>query len=230
MTATAVNERPFVLTDEEVRESLASREAVISRPIKELPPRGRAQHTDPGCLGIFDDDGRGLGSFWFLDAGRKPMARLDVYEVPGNPWQYPLPAGERHPKVFQIDCPFGKPGDRLWVREAFVELLAVSPATDEPVPIGPGERLLEPPTKRADGAWNFDGKVIAYRANSAVEFCDGDGFSGEMANREDMPRWKAARQMPREYSRLTLEVAGVRVERAEDGPWQWVAGVRRLDD
>lgn len=118
-----------------------------------------------------------------------------------------------------VRCPFGRPGDRLWVRETWAELIAVSPATDRPMPIGPGERLIDPPTKwrnsRGQYSWNYDGKVVAYRANSNVEFCDGDGFTCEFSNREDMPKWKPSIHMPRWASRITLEVTGIRVERLQ---------------
>jgi hypothetical protein len=117
-------------------------------------------------------------------------------------------------------CPHGKPGDLLWVRETWAECIAVSPATDEPVEVGPGERLIEEPTfwtdERGRKRWHYDGRVIVYRANSSVEFCDGDGFSGEMANRSDMPRWRPSIHMPRWASRLTLEITGVRLERLQE--------------
>ena len=112
------------------------------------------------------------------------------------------------------------PGDVIWARETWVKLSAVSPATDEPMPIGPGEQLIEPPTfyidRRGNKRWDYDGTVIAYRANSDVEFCDGDGFSGEMANKNDMPRWRPNIHMPKEYARLFGRVTDMRLVRVQD--------------
>jgi hypothetical protein len=70
-------------------------------------------------------------------------------------------------------CPYGAPGDRLWVRETW---------------------------RRAQ-----DG-VLYYRA------CTGDdSFDGNA--------WKPSIHMPRAYSRITLEITSVRVERVQDiGP------------
>lgn len=116
-------------------------------------------------------------------------------------------------------CPYGQAGDRLWVRETWVELLHTSPATDEPV-LCEGDKLIKHATSWVDGKgrkrWNYDGKVIAYRATSPIEFCDGDGFGGEFANRDDMPRWRPSIHMPRWACRVVLEVTGVRVERLQD--------------
>lgn len=113
-----------------------------------------------------------------------------------------------------------RPGDVIWVRETWVELLAVSPASDNPIPIGPGEQLIDPPTsyidRRGNKRWNHDGTVIAYRANSDVEFCDGDGFSGDMAAKDDMPHWRPSIHMPREYARLFGRVTGVKLVRVQD--------------
>ncbi len=113
-----------------------------------------------------------------------------------------------------------RPGDVIWVREAWAELTAVSPATDEPIPIGPGEQLIEPPTfymdRKGNKRWNYDGTVIAYRANSDVVFCDGDGFSGEMAEKGDIPHWRPSIHMPKKYARLLLQVTGVKLVRVQD--------------
>ncbi|MGE9984866.1 hypothetical protein [Desulfovibrio sp. SGI.169] len=113
-----------------------------------------------------------------------------------------------------------RPGDVIWVREAWAELTAVSPATGEPIPIGPGEQLIEPPTfymdRKGYKRWNYDGTVIAYRANSDVMFCDGDGFSGEMADKDDMPHWRPSIHMPKEYARLFGRVTGVKLVHVQD--------------
>lgn len=112
------------------------------------------------------------------------------------------------------------PGDVIWARETWVKLLAVSPASDEPISVGPGEQLIEPPTFYIDRSgnkrWNYDGTIIAYRANSNVEFCDGDGFSGDMANKDDMPRWCPNIHMPRRYARIFLRVTDVKLTRVQD--------------
>lgn len=119
-----------------------------------------------------------------------------------------------------IHCPYGVPGDRLWVRETWVPLLAVSPASDAPNEWGdrPFKRTEEPTFWTDDNGrtrWHYSGTDIVWRADGEVEFCDGDGFSEEShsANRDDLPRWRPSIHMPRWASRLTLEVTGVRVQR-----------------
>lgn len=132
-------------------------------------------------------------------------------------------------------CPYGVPGDRLWVRETWAKVRAVSPATGAPIALGDGERLIKAPTSWTDEEgrtrWNHDGEVIAYRASSSIEFCDGDGFSGEMADRDGMPRWRPSIHMPRALSRITLEVTSVRVERLQDitEADAWREGIEELD-
>lgn len=114
-----------------------------------------------------------------------------------------------------LNCPFGAPKDKLWVREAWSKLLHTSPATDEPM-LCEGDRLIEHATRDSKGRWNYDGVVIAYRATSDVEFCDGDGFSGEFADKHDMPRWKPSIHMPRWACRLLLTNKDVWAERLQD--------------
>ncbi|WP_343627406.1 hypothetical protein [Comamonas aquatica] len=147
----------------------------------------------------------------------KPVKHPDL----GNLYTPGALVMEREPQhVIDRACPLGRPGDRIYVRETWADLIAVSPSTDEPMAIGPGERLIEAPTSWTDDKgrtrWHFDGQVIAYRANSNVEFCDGDGFTGEFADKSDMPRWRPSIHMPKEFARIWLEITGVRVERLQD--------------
>lgn len=115
-----------------------------------------------------------------------------------------------------VKCPYGVPGDRLWVRETWVEVCAVSPASDAPNEWGdrPFKRIEEPTP--SGNRWHYDGRDVVWRADGPVEFCDGDGFSNESADRDDMPRWRPSIHMPRWASRLTLEIESVRVERVQD--------------
>ena len=110
-------------------------------------------------------------------------------------------------------------GDRIWVRETWVELLHTSPATDSPL-LCAGDKLIEHATHYTDAngnlRWRYDGRVISYRATSDVEFCDGDGFVGEDADQNDMPRWRPSIHMPRWASRITLEITDVRVQRVQE--------------
>ena len=160
-----------------------------------------------------------------LFSGPMVRALLDVTKtqtrraVKPQPTVYARAGADALARLMLPHCPYGKPGDLLWVRETWVDLLAVSPATDQPMPIGDGERLIEAPTFWLDDQgrkrWNYDGKVIAYRANSDVEFCDGNGFGGDMADKDDMPRWRPSIHMPRWASRLTLRITDVRVQRLQ---------------
>lgn len=151
-------------------------------------------------------------------AGTKTVTRRIVKPQPALPDTLTkitnLPSGFIDYAGRAIRCPYGV-GQRLWVRETWVELLHTSPASDEPF-LCEGDKLIEPATRRPDGGWNYDGRVIAYRATSDVEFCDGDGFSGDSADKSDMPRWRSPIHMPRWASRLTLEIVSVRVERLQE--------------
>lgn len=152
---------------------------------------------------------------WMQDAdgGQSPEIpqQFDGYQD-----MVPITAG--HVESY-CHCPYGQPGDELWVRETWVECLHTSPGTDQPH-VCDGDKLIEHATQYegSDGKkhWRYDGRVICYRATSDVEFCDGDGFTGDMANRDDMPRWRPSIHMPRWASRITLAVTDVRVERLQD--------------
>lgn len=89
-------------------------------------------------------------------------------------------------------CPYGAPGDRLWVKESHAL-------------IWPG---ADPPDDPRDNR-------VEYRADT-----DGVSPPGEwpLDQRKDpaCPRWRPSIHMPRWASRLTLEVTGVRVERVQD--------------
>ena len=133
------------------------------------------------------------GAFWD-HAGWRPVVdggRVDRWEdVDGR--LAPIGAGAPRPT-----CPYGKPGDRLWVREAF--------------------------------AWNIDtkgGQCITFRADEtsrsvmAEEGGEGDpvglGGAAKIHAFDVWPvRWRPSIHMPRQESRIALEVKAVRVERLQ---------------
>jgi hypothetical protein len=110
-------------------------------------------------------------------------------------------------------CPYGKPGDRLWVRETFA--IEHSVESDQPPPHNDGRPLKRRPADDCDAIqplW----RQAHYRATDpAPELVYEDGPAG---GREDEigARWRPSIHMPRWASRITLEVTGVRVERLRD--------------
>ncbi len=97
-------------------------------------------------------------------------------------------------------CPYGVPGDRLWVREAHQAVWFSedyeSGSCDEWGPIVPF-----PETKEAAG------KSLQYRAD----------YKNDVCSTEDRGwPWRPSIHMHRWASRITLEVTGVRVERVQD--------------
>lgn len=89
---------------------------------------------------------------------------------------------------FDVYCPYGKPSDRLWVRETWAALYSDHSAMYGPL-------LGRKPSH------------IAYRGDHADP--NGDGPDNPMP-------WRPSIHMPRWASRITLEVTGVRVERVQD--------------
>lgn len=91
-------------------------------------------------------------------------------------------------------CPYGQPGDLLWVRETHSLHQTHGQHRGDDKRWGPWGGL---PTKVSP-----DGTQIA---------CYREGF-----DRCDGGRWRPSIHMPRWASRITLEVTGVRVERLQD--------------
>ena len=95
-----------------------------------------------------------------------------------------------------LKCPYGQPGDRLWVRETWG-------VGSRPHPFGDYEGI----EYRADEA--FLGKndhLDCYKVTTPDDVCLCDYRSG----------WRPSIHMPRWASRITLEIADVRVERLHD--------------
>jgi hypothetical protein len=90
-----------------------------------------------------------------------------------------------------LRCPYGKKGDRLWVKETWA---AIWPDLD-PVPLRECN--------------------IEYRADSNAPY-PGEWPADEARANPDAPKWRPSIYMPRWASRLTLEVTGVKVERVQD--------------
>lgn len=114
----------------------------------------------------------------------------EVRHVDGAPHHFLI--GAQAP-IEKLRCPYGQPGDRLWVREAH----AIFPAHGQHR--GDGKRW---------GPWgglpttvSEDGKLIAYYR---------DGF-----DRCNPGRWRPSIHMPRWACRLVLEITDVRVERLQ---------------
>ncbi len=97
-----------------------------------------------------------------------------------------------------LRCPYGQPGDRLWVRESWAEVPRHEPQTDE------------------DQPYREDGRIVVYAADphweGSRQFLCADGVL-RWARPE---RWRPSIHMPRWASRITLEITGVRVERLQD--------------
>ncbi len=90
-------------------------------------------------------------------------------------------------------CPYGNPGDRLWVRETFHTSLIGDAGTAITYKSGPETTNEEP--------WhNFTSSVEAY----------------EWTAQKYKKHWMPSIHMPRWASRIDLEVTGVRVERLND--------------
>ncbi|MEQ9830587.1 hypothetical protein [Pectobacterium versatile] len=91
---------------------------------------------------------------------------------------------------FRWDCPFGQPGDRLWVREAF---RVMGKATDV-------ARLM-------------------YKASERNSFTESTRtVPVDVCTKQSSQKWTPSIHMPRWASRITLEITDVRVEKLKHIP------------
>ena len=97
-------------------------------------------------------------------------------------------------------CPYGQPGDRLWVRETWQ---------------GP---LLQEHEIDADPDWHYPSNLNQYKNPQHCEYAADGGPKPEYTDADDVMRqgWRPSIHMPRWASRITLEITSVRVERLQD--------------
>lgn len=111
-------------------------------------------------------------------------------------------------KLKEIKCPFGKVGDRLWVRETFVledtqDYHGEQEMPDEGVPIQRHEE-----SSVCDSYW----LIPHYRATEPDAQIQCYDQSEENWDRHGT-KWTPSIYMPRWASRITLEITDIRVER-----------------
>lgn len=94
------------------------------------------------------------------------------------------------PLLLPRNCPYGKVGDRLWVRETWQQIYKTHG--------GKHEDWATVPTRQLSPHWQ--GTRLLYSATHAED---------------EPPKWRPSIHMPRWASRITLEVTGVRVEQVQ---------------
>ena len=95
----------------------------------------------------------------------------------------------------QIHCPYGQPGDRLWVRETW------APFGDYVLFRADGEEYLSP-CETPGGGYPEN-----CRHHPGCEACTAEGT---------LIKWRPSIHMPRWASRITLKIKSIRVERVHD--------------
>lgn len=161
-----MKERPIIMGGESIRAILEGRKTQTRRVIK--PPAAEGtEWANENCTGTFTDC-MSVVCARFYKEGFLPRFS---------------------------ECPYGKPGERLWVRETFACVID-------------GKRGI---------LYRVDQSFHTIAPNEAAK------EQWEMANRRglknapiQLPIWKPSIHMPRWASRLTLELCRVRVERLQE--------------
>jgi len=124
----------------------------------------------------------------------KPQPPANAHQV--ETWHHPdtkprfftwTTAGEISDQWEPLPCPYGQPGEKLWVRETWMDLLGTG-------------------IERKTG----DHGRYAYAADTPP------GSYGDDQRKAYGLKWRPSIHMPRAASRITLEVTDVRVERLGD--------------
>lgn len=107
-----------------------------------------------------------------------------------------------------IRCPYGKPGDLLWVRETWGDVnLEGAPGIAYRADDDVRDLMAEPSFHDEHGAFNYDDERIKPYAFAVWSSDLIGGVEG---------RWRQSIHMPRWAARILLEVIAVRVERLHD--------------
>ena len=154
-----MKERPILFSAPMVRAILSGSKSQTRRVVKPQPTEGGLEWAT-ACGGDFA-------------AWQDPLLLLDEHSEDGGPCQR--------------KCPYGRIGEKLWVRETWMDLLGTG-------------------IERKTG----DHGRYAYAADTPP------GSYGDDQRKAYGLKWRPSIHMPRAASRITLEVTGVRVERLQD--------------
>ena len=139
--------------------------------------------------------------------GRKTQTRRVVKPQPDEVFERSgdvLLAWGEEARSVSVQCPYGAPGDLLWVRETHAYIW--------PAPVDNGmvyddEHPEGRPIRR-------DECEVEYRADTGNAY-PGDWPPEDARGNSEAPKWSPSIFMPRWASRLTLRVTDVRVERLQ---------------
>ena len=148
-----------------------------------------------------------------LDGRKSQTRRVAKLNISGRLGRFSSQWHPEHPGAIAA-CPYGQPGDRLWVRETWA------------------------------GANSEDGPCVLYRANDDRRYLVQESYPVNYAKYPGVDfaqwaadvesgaegRWRPSIHMPRWASRITLEITDVRVQRVQDiGEEDAIAeGIREL--
>jgi hypothetical protein len=175
-TTTATKERPILFSASMVRAILDDQKTQTRRVVKMPPNFEQFTHLR------------------FAQGAEAPENTFIVY------W---LEHGKEECGGTFFSCPYGKPGDRLWVRETHCMESSKEVAYDPPFNDG------RPIRHHDDEHWGPWWEQPHYRATDPTpELGIGTGDPGV--------KWRPSIFMPRWASRITLEITAVRVERLQN--------------
>lgn len=172
-----MSERPIIMTSDSINQIIHSGKRQTRRVVRPQPP---AEWHEP-------EEGiawRGPG------AGFTGRQRVIVGEHLGEPI-----VGEEDVAFPVAVCPYGVPGDRLWVKETWARVGVVT----------------DPESGYVEGAFDDPNGRVWY----ASDFAD-DWEPGRMSREERGFTWRTPIFMPRKLSRLTLVITEIRAERLQE--------------
>lgn len=205
-----MNEHPILFSGEMVRAILEGRKTQTRRAVKFKTPSGR-RTNDPTFQAMEHltmksvyPMPKGGFVFWDSEPSEKVKEFSDkVYANSKDDWY----------------CPYGQPGDRLWVRETWkINSFAEGPIEFQYKVDG---AILEENDEFA-GTSRYDSwyERVCWRAEQYLKktnyAIDEDSGMYEWANGQSPLPWQSSIFMPRWASRITLEIVSIRVQRVQD--------------
>lgn len=153
--------------------------------------------------------------------GGKGLSPVEPYHTPQGKWTWVLAATGHGDGTSGSYCPYGQPGDLLWVRETFsIVRESTSYETGGDYCAFEWEREFGDPQPYLGGNLRGGIKSAVYYPADGEDACPSEmfpciGLKGNVLREKEI-RWQASIHMPRWASRLTLELTEVRVERLQD--------------